>query len=88
MEVQIQALQEQRQQAKEKRLAEIKAKLMRAKQQVKTELELNQDLNERVSSLSMQEHEQGQLVNSLDEEMSSIQSKLIDYEQSTRMKED
>lgn len=36
----------------------------------------------------MQEHEQGQLLNSLDEEMASIQSKLVDYEQSTRIKED
>ena len=41
-----------------------------------------------MSALSVQEHEQGALLGSLDEEMASIQSKLVDYEQSTRMKED
>ena len=41
-----------------------------------------------MSTLSVQEHEQGSLLVSLDEEMSAIQAKLVDYEQSTRMKED
>ena len=88
LELQIQQQEAQRKAAKEKRLAEIKAKLLKTKQQVKQELDLNQDLNERVSTLSVQEHEQGSLLVSLDEEMSAIQAKLVDYEQSTRMKED
>lgn len=58
--------------------------MSKAKQQLKHELELNQDLSEKVSTLAMREHEQGTLNRDLDGEMQSIQSKLVEYEQTTR----
>ena len=69
-------------------MKDLRLKLAKAKQQLKNELELNQDLSEKVSTLSMKERDQGALVRDLDTEMQSIQTKLVDYEQSTRMKED
>lgn len=56
--------------------------------QVKHELEVNQDLNEKVSTLCLREHEQGAVVKDSDSEMHNIQAKLVDYEQTTRLKED
>lgn len=88
LDVQIDSLSKQRQQAKEARLKELRQKLLKAKLQVKHELEVNQDLNEKVSTLCMREHEQGTLVNDLDSEMHNIQGKLVEYEQTTRLKED
>ena len=69
-------------------MKDLRQKLSKAKQQLKHELELNQDLSEKVSTLAMREHEQGSLVKDLDTEMESIQTKLVDYEKSTRMQED
>ncbi len=88
LEVKIDQLSKQRQQAKDNKMKDLRLKLAKAKQQLKNELELNQDLSEKVSTLSMKERDQGALVRDLDSEMQSIQTKLVDYEQSTRMKED
>ena len=88
LEVKIDQLNKQRQQSKDNKMKDLRLKLAKAKQQLKNELELNQDLSEKVSTLSMKERDQGALVRDLDTEMQSIQTKLVDYEQSTRMKED
>jgi len=88
LETKIEQLTRSRQQTKENKMKDLRQKLAKAKQQLKHELELNQDLSEKVSTLIMREHEQGSLVGGLDSEMSSIQTKLVEYEQSTRFKED
>ena len=62
----------QRQQAKDNKMKDLRLKLAKAKQQLKNELELNQDLSEKVSTLSMKERDQGALVRDLDTEMQSI----------------
>ena len=56
--------------------------------QVKHELETNEDLNEKVSTLTVREYEQAKLLKDLDTETHNINAKLTDYEQSTRLKED
>jgi uncharacterized protein (DUF3084 family) len=72
LEVKIDTLTKKRQQAKENKMKDLRQKLSKAKQQLKHELELNQDLSEKVSTLAMREHEQGSLVKDLDTEMESI----------------
>ena len=72
MEVKIDTLTKKRQQTKENKMKDLRQKLSKAKQQLKHELELNQDLSEKVSTLALREHEQGRLVKDLDSEMGSI----------------
>ena len=88
LELSIEALDKQRKQEHERKTKDLKARLLKLKMQVKHELATNEDLNEKVSTLTVREFEQAKLLKDLDTETHSINAKLTDYEQSTRLKED
>ncbi len=73
---------------RERALQDLRQQLLKAKQQVKIEFEQNTDLIDNVQQLESREHEQGQLLSGLDQEMTSIRDKLADYELTTRLKDD
>ena len=66
----------------------MKRRLADTKLQVKQELALHNNLSEKVTALTKSERDQGQLINTLDGDLNSIKAKLVDYEQTTRLKED
>ena len=49
---------------------------------------MHNNLSEKVTALTKSERDQGQLINTLDGDLNSIKAKLVDYEQTTRLKED
>lgn len=49
---------------------------------------MHQMLSEKVVGLTKIDKDQGNLLTNLDQELATIKTKLVDYEQSTRLKED
>ena len=88
MELSIEDLQQKRRDAKEQALAQLKRKLHDAKNKVKQELARNTSLSEKVNHLATTEREQGTLLDTLDSDLHAIKTKMVDYEQSTRLQDD
>ena len=56
--------------------------------QLKNELETNNDLTEKFSTLSVQEGKQAKEVATYEQDVEALRTTVVDYEQQTRLKED
>lgn len=88
MEQEIEAKTKQRQTAKEMRMRDLRQQLLKAKVQLKSELETNQDLNEKHNTLVMQESHQAEQLTVLEEQTTKLSKEVVDYERATRQQED
>lgn len=69
-------------------MEQLRQKLLNTKRQVKEELDKNTKLNERVAHLSKTDTDQAALLGTLDGDVAAIKTRLTEYEESTRAKED
>ena len=60
----------------------------KAKVQLKNELETHNDLTEKYSTHSLQEGKQAKEVATYEQDVEALRTKVVDYEQQTRQKED
>jgi len=66
-------------------MKELRQQLLKAKVQLKNELETNQDLNEKHNTLCMQETHQGNQLAQFEEKAGALSKEVVEYEQQTRL---
>lgn len=66
----------------------MRQKLQNTKREVKAELAKNTKLSEHVAQLTKTDQDQGKLLVTLDDDVNAIKTRLNEYEESTRAKED
>ena len=69
-------------------LEQMRQRLLNAKKAVKEELDKNTKLNKQVAHLTKTEQDQSKLLATLDDDVQAIKTRLNEYEESTRAKDD